>query len=168
MDAVSADALSARGVVLNQKCHISRDRQLAEPRIQGRVGRGAGAEQHARHVGGIQGFGQGSLDRGGGARRKHEVKPATRRSFNHHAASTCLSLRNDAVLSVFVANRWLRHFMLAARHSEKNAEGRGRGGNSLLNNVIAVTTLSRSRPVEGAKADPPGNRDGAGTVRASR
>ena len=38
MDAISADALSARGVVLNQKSHVARRRQLAEPRIQGRIG----------------------------------------------------------------------------------------------------------------------------------
>jgi hypothetical protein len=125
MDAISADALSARGVVLNQKSHIARHRQLAEPRIQGRIGRGAGAQQQASNVSRVQGFGQGSLDRGGKARREHEVEPATRRSFSHHAAPTCVSLRNDAVLSVFVANRWPRLFMLAARHSAEKAEGRG-------------------------------------------
>ena len=38
MDAISADALSARGVVLDQQSHIARLRQLAEPRIQGRIG----------------------------------------------------------------------------------------------------------------------------------
>jgi hypothetical protein len=125
MDAISADALSARGVVLNQKSHIARHRQLSEPRIQGRVGLGACAQQHASHVGRIQGFSQESLDRRGRARGKHEVEPATRRSFSHHAASTCVSLRNDAVLSVFVANCWPRFFMLAARHSAEKVEGRG-------------------------------------------
>jgi len=168
MDAISPDALSARGVVLNQKSHIARHRQLAEPRIQGRIGRGGGAQQQTSNVGRIQGFGQGSLDAGGRVCRKHEKEPATRRSFSHHAASTCVSLRNDAVLSVFVANRWPRLFMLAARHSAEKAEGRGRGGNSLLKNVMAVATLSRSRPVEGACADPPGNRGEADTVRASQ
>ncbi|HEU0018562.1 MAG TPA: hypothetical protein VFQ31_09440 [Methyloceanibacter sp.] len=165
MDAISADVLSACGVVLDQKSHIARYRKFAKPRIQGRVGLGACAQQHASHVGRIQGFRQESLDRGGRARRKCEVEPATRRSFSHHAASACLSLRNDAVLSVIVANRWPRLFMLAARHSAKKAEGRGGGGNSLLNIVMAVTTLSRSRPIEGARADPPKNRREAARVK---
>jgi hypothetical protein len=105
MDAVSADALSARGVVLNQKCHVVRLRQRTQPNVEGSVGIASiPAKQNASNIGYTQCFRQGALDCGRKSRRKREVEPARRRCFSHVAASACLSSRIGAVLSVSVSN----------------------------------------------------------------
>jgi hypothetical protein len=59
MDAISADALSARGVVLNEQGHVVGKRQLAQPEIKSGVGLDGPllAKQDAGHVRRLDDFG---------------------------------------------------------------------------------------------------------------
>src|SRR4249919_1151956 len=157
MDAISADALSPRGLVLDQEGHIAGKRQLAQPEIQGGVGLGRIlAKQDTGHVRSLDDFGQGSFDHRRTCRRKREVEPTGRRRFSHFAASTCLSLRNGAVLSVSVSNhagRGAVNFRPAP--TRRSTAGVRVGSNWLLTIGATFTTLSHGRPVEGAKVATP-------------
>src|SRR6476469_3105710 len=168
MDAVSADALSARGVVLNQKCHVVRLRQRTQPNVEGSVGIASiPAKQNASNIGYTQCFRQGALDSGRKSRRKREVEPARRRSFSHVAASACLSPRIGAVLSVSVSNHAGRGAVnVRPATIRRLTAGVTRGGSKyVLTNGIAVTTLSHSRCAEGARIAAPSKGGEAGAVR---
>src|SRR5512144_2361580 len=103
MDAISADAPSARSVVLDQEGYIAGERQLTQPVVQAGVGTIL-AKQDASHIRKLDDFRQRSFDHGRSVGRKREVEPTGRRRFSHFAASACLSLRNRAVWSVSVSN----------------------------------------------------------------
>src|SRR5262245_45647291 len=80
MDAISADTLSARGVVLNEQGHVVGKRQLAQPEIKSGVGLGTLlAKQDAGHVRRLDDFGQESFDHRRTCRRKREIQPTGRR-----------------------------------------------------------------------------------------
>jgi hypothetical protein len=157
MDAISADAPSARGVVLDQEGYIAGERQLTQPEVQSGVGLGTIlAKQDASHICKLDDFGQRSFDRERSVGRKREVEPTGRRRFSHFAASACLSLRNGAVWSVSVSNHAGRGTVNVAQAATHRINGGGKGrSNCLLTIGATFTTLSHGRPVEGAKAATP-------------
>jgi hypothetical protein len=157
MDAISADALSARGVVLDQEGYIASERQLAQPEVKSGVGLGAIlAKQDASHIRKLDDFGQRSLDRGRSVGRKREIEPTGRRRFSHFAASACLSLRNGAVLSVSVSNHAGRGAVNVRQGRYPSVDDKGRVGVQLLvdhwRDVHHIVTWSPSRGSEGRHA----------------
>jgi hypothetical protein len=133
MDAISADAPSARGVVLDQEGYIAGERQITQPEVQSGVGLGTIlAKQDASHICKLDDFGQRSFDRERSVGRKR------------------------AVWSVSVSNHAGRGTVNVAQAATHRINGGGKGrSNCLLTIGATFTTLSHGRPVEGAKAATP-------------
>jgi hypothetical protein len=157
MDAISADAPSARGVVLDQEGYIAGERQLTQPEIQRGVGLGTIlAKQDASYIRKLDDLGQRSFDRGRSVGRKREIEPTGRRRSSHFAASACLSLRNGAVLSVSVSNHAGRGAVNVRPGCHPSINGGGVGEEQLLvdhwRDLHHIVTWSPSRGSEGRHA----------------